>query len=86
MHGNDYALRGGSFGGGGRDGRGGGFTGGGFSGGGRGSAGLSGGGVAVSSKIEDEDSGVDPEEGSDEISLSCLVSSNKKSDAFCYVN
>ena len=26
-----------------------------------------------SCKVEDEDSGVDPEEGSDEISLSCLV-------------
>ena len=30
-------------------------------------------GTIVSSKVEDDDSGVDPEEGSDQISLSCLV-------------
>ena len=32
-------------------------------------------GTVASSKVEDDDSGVDPEEGSDEISLGCLVSS-----------
>jgi hypothetical protein len=31
-------------------------------------------GTVASSKVEDDDSGVDPEEGSDELSLNCLVS------------
>ena len=31
-------------------------------------------GTVASSKVEDDDSGVDPEEGSEEVSLGCLVS------------